>query len=445
MANPPPNTISRPRRRALRILALLFLALTLPVLLLLNSLFRPTVSHLTTTRPLPPGRVTPKLSANSDVAALIAPDGSLWAWGGTDSKLHFVTGKAAPSETPVRIGSDSDWSRIVFGDLHVLALKTNGTLWGWGTNHHGQLGRATNINFIPQPTQLAPGTSWVQVAAGQLHSLALRSDGTLWSCGQNIAGQIGDGTTTDRHVLAPVNNDRDWKQIAAGLGNSFAIKTNGTLWSWGSNPTPATNDYLLPIQIDSATNWAHVTSAAFVFCALKSNGTLWIGGHNAKSLGVAYGAVAGKLTQLGPDTGWEEVHLGEGYLIGRKKDGSWWISGDNSWGELGIGASHGIIKRQWLYRPEKLPFDIDPWSFAVSGNTPATLVLTRDGTLWAWGARLGAPRPSQRFREWKFVFNRTLYGLSGEKFNGFSAQYEAIQAFPRKLWELPPETRPPLD
>ena len=156
--------------------------------------------------------------------------------------------------------------------------------------------------------------------------------------------------------------------IAACLGNTFAIKTNGTLWSSGSNPTPATNDYLHPVQIDPATNWAHVTASAFVFCALKSDGTLWVGGHNAKSLGVAYGAVAGKLTQLGPDTGWKEVHLGEGYLFARKNDGSWWISGDNSWGELGIGGSHGIIKRQWLYRPEKLPFEIDPWAFAVSGN-----------------------------------------------------------------------------
>jgi alpha-tubulin suppressor-like RCC1 family protein len=386
-------------------------------------------------RVLPGGRVEPQIATANGRALLVAPDGSLWGWG--------VDNTAPPSKNskvPVRIGEESDWRRVALGALHTLAIKTNGTLWGWGFNVQGQLGFPNNVDVVRLPKRLDAGTNWAQISAGGLFTLALKTDGSLWTCGRNSSGQIGDGTRSNRFGLWMVTPERDWKMIATGLENSFGIKRNGTLWGWGSDPSLAGQDDLTPAQLGSDTNWAYVAASHFEVFALKSDGTLWIGGHNAKSTARAYVPVRKRgLTQMGTDADWKEIYAGHGYYFARKADGTWWIGGDNSWGELGIGGAHGIIRRQTLEKPERLPFAIEPWALALAPGMPSTHLLAKDGVLWSWGTRLGVEAPSAKLRPWKLRFNRFLYQLSGQRINGFSLQEEAIDATPRKLWELPEE------
>lgn len=426
------------RRKFLKLLVALLVTFVLIVATLSVIVFR-APAKLVAEKTLSEGSVKPQLAGRSDRAALIAPDGSLWAWGGTYTKLRGLAEQEVVSETPVRLGSDKDWSQIALGTGHTVALKTNGTLWGWGTIDITSSPQHELSTNIPKPILLDVRTNWVQIAAGNHHSLALSADGTLSAWGRNSSGQLGDGTTTGRFELKPVNEDKDWKAIAAGAGNSYAIKRNGTLWIWGSDASGTKGDALSPVQMDDGTDWISVSAASFVFCTLKADGTIWLGGHNAKFMGSRYGAVSGALTQIGNDKDWIEMRVGDGYLFARKRDGTWWIFGDNSWGELGIGALYGIIKRQVLDAPERLPFEMEPWAFNVSSSLPCTTVLLRDGTLWSWGTRLGVPDPSQRFREWKLRFNRTAFWLSGQKFNGFTMQSQPINATPRKIWELPEE------
>ena len=86
-----------------------------------------------------------------------------------------------------------------------FGIKTNGTLWAWGWNEDGQLGIGgvdSNIHYIP--TQVGTATNWVSVDGGDIHTVALRSDGSLWSWGNNDYGQLGNGTTTPSYSPANV-------------------------------------------------------------------------------------------------------------------------------------------------------------------------------------------------------------------------------------------------
>ncbi len=87
---------------------------------------------------------------------------------------------------------------IAANEGHSLVIKQDGTLWAWGENLNGQLGDGT-ITKRPSPVQVGASTDWLTVTAGNRHSLGIRLDGTLWAWGYNRYGQLGDGSTTDRH------------------------------------------------------------------------------------------------------------------------------------------------------------------------------------------------------------------------------------------------------
>src|SRR2546422_8652574 len=87
--------------------------------------------------------------------------------------------------------------QVSAGDSHTVALKSDGTLWAWGFNTNGQLGDGTTTSR-PSPVQTGTEASWMAVSAGGNHTVALKSDGTLWAWGYNRSGEVGDGTTSER-------------------------------------------------------------------------------------------------------------------------------------------------------------------------------------------------------------------------------------------------------
>jgi hypothetical protein len=166
----------------------------------------------------------------------IAGDGSLWGWG-QNSVGQIGDGTTNSKTRPTATNSGSNWSSVTSGDAHSLALKNDGTLWAWGSNTFGQAGTDTAVTEVHTPQQIGTDSNWSYIAAGYQFSAAIKSDGTLWTWGSNNGGKlgIGDNSTAETASLVKVGTDNDWSSVSLGTSHALALKADGSLWSWGFN------------------------------------------------------------------------------------------------------------------------------------------------------------------------------------------------------------------
>lgn len=270
----------------------------------------------------------------------IKSDGTLWAWGDNDFG-QLGTGNFAPKNSPVQVGTESNWKEISCGENHVVAIKTDGTLWAWGDNFAGQLGDGGIVNMSNVPIQISNDTDWQTISAGSSHTLALKTNGTLWGWGWNFAAQVGDGTTVD--VLMPIQIavGSTFKAIGTGAYFSHAIKTDGTLWGWGDNSfgqmgDGTTNFNMVPTQIGTANNWKSIDGGDSYAVAIKTNGTLWSWGANYEG-NLGDGTLIDRLNpmQIGTDTNWKSVSTKFYHVSALKNNGTLWTWGFNTFGQMG--------------------------------------------------------------------------------------------------------------
>jgi hypothetical protein len=134
----------------------------------------------------------------------------------------------------VQVGAGAQWQRVAAGTYHSLAIRTDGSLWAWGYNANGALGLGTTTDR-PLPTRVGTA-SWQRVSAGAEYSGAIGTDGTLWAWGGNVLGQLGTGTTAPQLSPAAVAPGWQWQRLALSTqGHTAAIRQDGTLWMWGYN------------------------------------------------------------------------------------------------------------------------------------------------------------------------------------------------------------------
>jgi alpha-tubulin suppressor-like RCC1 family protein len=217
----------------------------------------------------------------------IKTDGSLWAWGenGSDGTLGLNTSINVSS--PIQVGTDTDWKIVSIGVSRVqAALKTDNTLWTWGYNRYGTLGQNDTISKS-SPVQIGITTDWYQISAGSLHMLAIKSNGTLWVWGGQFAtGQLGLEDSIIRSSPTQIGLSSNWSLASAGNDHSLAITNSGELWSWGNatQGESGRNSVLQassPTQVGSLTDWYYVLAGADRSFAIKTNGSLWSWGrHN---------------------------------------------------------------------------------------------------------------------------------------------------------------------
>ncbi len=188
--------------------------------------------------------VTPSLPSGARVVAVAAgryhslallSDGTVYAWGRNNAgQLGDSTN--IDRDTPVSVSAlnDNDVIALAVGTVHSLALRSNGTVWAWGDNFNGQLGNGTNI-FSYTPIQVLNITDAKAIAAGDLHSLALLNDGTVRSWGNNALGQLGNNSTTNENAPVAVSSLSGVRHIAAGLNHNFAVLPDGSARAWGAD------------------------------------------------------------------------------------------------------------------------------------------------------------------------------------------------------------------
>ena len=280
--------------------------------------------------------------------AITKTDGTLWVCG-NNNYGQLGLGNTTLRSSPVQVGTLTNWKQVSAGASGVIsAIKTDGTLWLWGYNQYGQLGLG-DITYRSSPVQLGTLANWKQVSAGPAYSstvAAIKTDGTLWMWGSNSSGQLGLGDFNDRSSPVQVGSLTGWKQV--NVGNSFiaAIKTNGTLWTWGSNTEGQLglgNDVgtSSPVQIGTLTNWKQLTTGARHVAAIKNNGTLWTWGRGYEGQlgnGIPFLNSSSPI-QIGSLTNWKLTGCGGYYTLAVKTDGTLWGWGENINGYLGLGAT----------------------------------------------------------------------------------------------------------
>ncbi len=222
------------------------------------------------------------ISAGSSISFAIRSDGTLWGWG---VNLHgdVGDGTTTPKLIPTKVNNDTNWKIVNSGPNYTAAIKTDGTLWTWGSyNNHGELANGTTYsgNFIP--TKVGTDTNWAAVSTEFSVGIGLKTNGTIWGWGTNTSGILG--LPTQGPYLSPVQlgTDSDWKMVDCGYDKSFFLKNNGTLWATG-NPllgNGTTNNSAVIIQIGTDSDWKTVSSQLFQTIGLKNDGTGYGWGSN---------------------------------------------------------------------------------------------------------------------------------------------------------------------
>lgn len=325
------------------------------------------------------------IAAHTSHSAAIRSDQTLWGWG-SNSRGEIGDGTRVSRYVPVLVGSG--FSAVSLGFYHSVALETDGTVWAWGWNGLGTVGDGTTIERI---APVLVGSGFSAIAAGEGHSFALRPDGSMWGWGYNEFGQLGDGTTTNR--LAPVPLGTGFARVAAGYHHSVAIKADGTLWSWGDNMYGQLGDgspgRTLPAQVGADTNWSSVAAGWYHTAAIKADGSLWTWGGNASGQ-LGDGTTAGRSAPARVGTGYASVSVGLNHTAAIKTDGTLWTWGHNGWGQLGDGTK----------TTRTTPTQVGTGFVAVAAGSSHTLALKDDGTLWSWGnnasGQLGDGTTTQR-------------------------------------------------
>jgi hypothetical protein len=219
--------------------------------------------------------------------AAIKDDGTLWSWG-SNYNGQLGTNNTTSVSSPVQtVAGGNNWKAAACGYACTAGIKDDGTLWMWGLNSDGQLGDNTVVKKSSPVQTVAGGNNWFQVACGYSYTAAVKTDGTLYLWGSNYDGQLGTNNTTA--VSSPVQTvagGNNWKAADCGDNHIIALDCDGNIWSWGNNNNgqlgdSTTNYYSSPVQIETANSeWAQVFAGGEGSGSIREDMTLWVWGDN---------------------------------------------------------------------------------------------------------------------------------------------------------------------
>lgn len=349
-----------------------------------------------------------------------------------------------------RVGGETNWKYVTGmrdSNATTFAIRTDGSLWVWGSNNLGQLGDGTGLDS-KVPVRVGTDSNWKSVSAADGKVFGVKTDGTLWAWGENRLNTgglgIGRGRDTKQYLPVPVGIGNQWKSANPGTTNTWflpssewrqffpmpsvhfssftvrkagggaAITTSGELWSWGNALSLATN--FSPMKFGSANDWKKVVFGPRPY-ALKNEGTLWqfvfskgtnagpgtnnyqffkfeeftrVEGEDATSWATlsafSYEAPSFDSHQvLTNSLGEVDVFYFTGHVLGLKSDGTLWAWGNNSRSQLGIGSTVAKVL------PQQVGEDTN-W-IEISAGPYWSMAKKADGSIWAWGDIGGSASP----------------------------------------------------
>jgi alpha-tubulin suppressor-like RCC1 family protein len=331
------------------------------------------------------------IHANSSINLAIDDQGRVWQWGNYKLAPNNSPCKGGDAclLTPALVPNLTDVTAVSAGYDHRMALKNDGSLWGWGQNETYQLGLGYGDKLYYDEAVVVPGmTDVVAVSAGGNFTIALKQDGTVWTWGKDSAGQLGNGkdSYTPKYALreeSPVQvvDLNQVEAVEAGWHHGIALRSDGTVWTWGFNQlgelgwgTADTEQHPVPAQVPGLSSVQVIGGGFSNSLAQTSDGSVWAWGGN----------LGGQLdiTQMGSPKPYPNPGMIEEFkdavqfdacgmqLVALKADGTVLI--------LGIG-------------------DIGSQSFSPQGQTILNnivslscgedhlLALDKFGVVWAWG------------------------------------------------------------
>lgn len=305
---------------------------------------------------------------------LIASDGSLWSFGKND-RGQLGVGDQEDRAEPVQISGASTWVEVAAGAKHSLARNASGQVFAWGDNTFGQLNADPIYNnpvsdiVRSLPSLSIDGNTYISIAAGNDHSHAIRSDGTLWAWGSGGDQDSGTGyelgiLINGSHPVGPLQLTRvgtqdGWTRLFGGFRATFALRDtltqSGQLWVWGSGANLGTGSSLekTPKRVGNGTDWTFVSYSTLTNAghalALKSDGTLWGWGSNWPYGQLGLPLVEGGIpqeqnrllsspTQLEAPDLFFAIGAGDGFSAVIDDEGFMLTAGRNDAGQLGNGT-----------------------------------------------------------------------------------------------------------
>lgn len=317
----------------------------------------------------------------------ILGDGSLWQWGRSNNGQVGTIGSTPPFHPlPVLMSSSTFKQVSQHLSYHALQIMEDDTLWGWGNNWEGEVGYADRMETISSPLKITEDT-YIYASQGYNHTLVIKTDGTLWGCGtDNDYGQIGIGTSMQGIFSLMQQGTSTWKIVNQSRDDytySMGILHDDTLWGWGNNyygqlGIGGTSWRILTKTQVGTSTWKSITTGDKFSFGIRSDNTLWGQGNNYYGqLGLGYtSSYKSSFTQSGTST-WKQVQQGYEFQLGILYNDTLWQWGKNLDGQLGIG---GVTSKVLT----KTQVGTSTWKQIQQGYAH-TIGLLHDNTLWQWG------------------------------------------------------------
>ncbi|WP_416518120.1 InlB B-repeat-containing protein [Bifidobacterium asteroides] len=368
-------------------------------------------TKVTLTPPATRGIRFSQVSAGKNHSLALGSDGKLYTWGyNSDGQLGRKLTRLVdnrPGMVTIPGNAHATFVSVSAAGANCLAIDKDGNLYSWGNNQYGQLGRDTGGASTDQPGQVkAPsGIKFTQAIAGTGFSMAFGSDGNLYNWGDNEYGELGRPTDADNNVpvgLAGKPADAKpgftWTQASAGMNHTLAMGSDGKLYSWGNNDYGqlgrdiGSSSTSQPGQVETPAGVTFTQAVAGVFhsMAIDQKGEMYSWGNNdCKQLGrdtTSTGSIPrNKPGLVGIPEGTQIVKAYGGYWfsMAMDTDGNLYTWGFNDAGELGRTASGSVMQPGKVAMPTNITA-----SQAVVGNFHC-LTIGSDGNLYTWGLNNG--------------------------------------------------------